>query len=323
MILDKIKKYFKSKTSKKIDLLSNKIDEYFNQIKYENEQLKIVISSMYKNSLILNKKKLCDYEYKIFSQWGEDGIIQFLVSRINIKHKIFVEIGVENYLESNTRFLLINNNWKGLIIDGNKEQILKVKNQEIMWKYDINLVDIFVTKDNINSILEQNDFLGNIGLLSIDIDGNDYWLWDSIKVINPDIVVCEYQAMWGFDKSVTIPYQEDFVRSRSEYHNIYYSTSLPALIYLAKGKGYTYIGSNKVGTNAFFVKNEFRSDFNDLDINISEEKPGVREFVDKNGTLTYELGSKKLSEISHLPLYNVETDMIDTIANIYNIKNEI
>ena len=72
---------------------------------------------------ILDSKDLNDYEFKVSSQWGEDGIIQHLINKIEIKNKVFFEFGVENYTESNTRFLLHNNNWKGLVIDGSVENI--------------------------------------------------------------------------------------------------------------------------------------------------------------------------------------------------------
>ena len=78
----------------------------------------------------LKSKKINDYEFKVSSQWGEDGIIQYLVDHINIENKIFIEFGVENYTESNTRFLLANNNWKGMVIDGSKENISFIKKRD-------------------------------------------------------------------------------------------------------------------------------------------------------------------------------------------------
>ena len=95
---------------------------------------------------------------------------------------------------------------------------------------------------------------------------------------------------------------------------------MPALIYLAKLKGYLYLGSNKVGSNSFFEKNEHFFQFNDLNTRMSKDQPGVREYVDSSGNLTYELGYKMLADISYLQLYNVETKINDTIANIYNIN---
>ena len=106
----------------------------------------------------LNKSKtstnIQDYEFKVTSQTGEDGIIQYLINKIPIKNKVFVEFGVENYTEANTRFLLQNDNWSGLIIDGSKVHMDSVKNSTLGWKYDVKTVPSFITKDNINDIIK-------------------------------------------------------------------------------------------------------------------------------------------------------------------------
>lgn len=103
----------------------------------------------------LNSKDIGDNEFKVFSQWGEDGIIQFLIDNIDIKEKTFIEFGVENYTESNTRFLLQNNNWRGLVIDGSEENISYIKNDSIYWKHNIKAECAFITKDNINQLINK------------------------------------------------------------------------------------------------------------------------------------------------------------------------
>jgi len=102
----------------------------------------------------LTSDNIQDYEFKVTSQTGEDGIIQYLINKIPIKNKMFVEFGVENYTEANTRFLLQNDNWSGLIIDANEEFMTKVKNSSLGWKYDLKAVASFINKDNINQIIE-------------------------------------------------------------------------------------------------------------------------------------------------------------------------
>src|ERR1044072_8195184 len=130
----------------------------------------------------LNQQKnkvnaLEEVEFQVFSQRGEDGILQYLTSRIEIPHRIFVEFGVENYTESNTRFLLMNNNWSGLVIDGSKSNVDFIRNDFIYWKYDISAVESFITRGNINTLIRNYTKETDIGLLSVDIDGNDYWVW--------------------------------------------------------------------------------------------------------------------------------------------------
>ena len=95
-------------------------------------------------------------EFKVFSQWGEDGLIQFLLRYVNIDNSVFVEFGVENYLESNTRFLLINNNWSGLVIDGSPDNIAHIKSDPIYWRHNLKAHCAFVTKENINDLLKEN-----------------------------------------------------------------------------------------------------------------------------------------------------------------------
>ena len=155
-------------------------------------------------------KTLFDVELKVFSQMGEDGIIQYLISNIEISSKRFVEFGVEDYSESNTRFLLMNNNWEGLIMDGSEENMKQVYSKDYAWKHSLIAKQAFVTKENINYLLSESGFTGNIGLLSIDIDGNDYWIWDAITVVEPDIIICEYNSVFGSRRAITIPYKNNF-----------------------------------------------------------------------------------------------------------------
>lgn len=123
-----------------------------------------------------NKKinSLEEVEFQVFSQFGEDGIIQWLVHNVEIKEKTFIEFGVEDYTEANMRFLLMNNNWTGLVMDGSRENIDHLKKWDLMWKYDLQAMDVFITKDNINQVIKEAGFEGDLGILSIDLDGNDY-----------------------------------------------------------------------------------------------------------------------------------------------------
>tara|TARA_Y100000816_G_C26100186_1_gene582859 strand:+ start:576 stop:1463 length:888 start_codon:yes stop_codon:yes gene_type:complete len=239
------------KTVKKLINSLKNIEKYnieIENIKFQNGSI------LYNLNLQKNSKNILDYEFKVFSQWGEDGIIAFLINNLNIENKFFVEFGVENYVESNTRFLLKKNNWSGLIIDSSIKNIDFIKKDQIYWKHDIKALCEYITKKNINKILMNNTYMRNIGLLSIDIDGNDYWIWNEITSINPSIVIIEYNSLLGKDKSLVVPYKEDFNRSKEHYSNIYYGASLSALTKLANIKNYALVGCNSAGNNAFFVK---------------------------------------------------------------------
>lgn len=231
--------------------IKNKIWEISREIKELKEAVARVESRQIKQSKI---QDLSETEFKVYSQWGEDGIIQYLIDNINISEKIFIEFGVQNYTESNTRYLLINNNWSGLVIDGSQEYIDYIKKDEIYWKYNLKAECDFITAENINDIILRNGIKGKIGLLSVDIDGVDYWVWKAINCIEPDIVICEYNHRFGKEEAVTVPYKADFVRTEENNTNIYFGASIKALEKIAVEKGYSLVGVSSNGGNVFFVK---------------------------------------------------------------------
>ncbi len=293
-----------------LKIVSDKIKKYFySEIKRDNEIEKLLLAKILieKNNNKKNINSLTEIEFKVFSQFGEDGIIQYLINIIPIKNKVFIEFGVQDYQESNTRFLLMNNNWEGLIIDSNKRHIEFIKNDEIYWKYNIKAVCEFITRENMNDIFRLNGFEGDIGLLSIDIDGNDYWVWDAITIISPRIVICEYNSVFGYRHAVTIPYVADFNRTKAHYSNLYFGASLPALCFLARKKGYIFVGSNSTGSNAFFVRKDLANSI----INVVPEKGYVcskfRESRDSTGQLTYISGENRSQLIEDLEVYDVIT----------------
>lgn len=247
------------------------------------------------------------YASKVYSQFGEDGIIQYLINNIEIKNKTFVEFGVQRYTEANTRFLLINNNWSGLVIDGCDDNINYIKNDIIYWKYNLKAVASFVTVANINCLLKENGIAGEIGLLSVDIDGNDYWVWQAMEVISPAVVVVEYNHRFGFEKAVTIPYRPDFVRTKAHSSGIYYGSSLKALCLLGDRKGYDFVGCNDGGNNAFFIRKELRPEF----IRALTPEEGFvagqfREARDETGGLTFLSIEDEQKLLASLPLEKVE-----------------
>src|SRR5437868_1668200 len=140
---------------------------------------------------------LQDYEYKVFSQWGEDGIIQHLTSCIPIENKTFIEFGIEDFSESNCRYLLINNKWSGFVIDGSEENIQRLTSTSYFWAHDLQAVSSFITRENIEALLQKSGFDLDVGILSIDIDGVDYWVLDAISHFRPRILITEYNAVFG------------------------------------------------------------------------------------------------------------------------------
>lgn len=254
---------------------------------------------------------LNDAEFQVYSQWGEDGIIQWLIKHIPITNKTFIEFGVEDYEQSNTRFLLMNNNWSGMIIDGSEEAIEHVKNTGWYWKYDLYAVCAFITKENINPLLRQSGFDEDLGILSIDVDGNDYWILHNIEYYKPRILICEYNAVFGYDKAVTIPYEENFYRTEAHFSNLYWGASLMAMKKEAEDRGYTLVGINSNANNAFFVRNDLvkyiRFDISSIEMPIQK----YRESRNSDGSLSMVSGiANKQYIIKDMPLIDIENNML-------------
>jgi hypothetical protein len=258
-------------------------------------------------------------EFRVFSQWGEDGIIQYLLERVPVERPVFVEFGVENYTESNTRFLLTNNQWRGLVIDGSAENIDYIRRDPIYWATNLKAECAFVAKDNINELLSSNGIVGDIGLLSVDIDGNDYWVWQAIDTISPRIVICEYNSQFGPTAEVTTPYDAAFVRDTAHFSKIYYGGSIRALCSLAVRKGYSLVASNSAGNNVFFVRNDLIGSLPVLSPEQAYRRAQFREYHDEKGQLTFDDFETRLRKISHLPLHDLKTDTLAKIADIPGI----
>jgi len=275
----------------------------------EIEQSKILAAQVLIRDLRLRSEPvaLSEAEFKVFSQFGDDGIIQYVINRLNLpqEDRKFVEFGVESYQESNTRFLLVNNNWSGLIIDASEAYMNAVKQGGLYWKYDLTAVSSFITRDNINSLIKNAGFEGPIGLLSIDIDGNDYWVWEAISVVNPAIVVAEYNGIFGANAPVTIPYQENFDRKAAHYSHLYWGCSLAALCHLAAKKGYAWIGCNSAGNNAYFVKKANEHLFRSCSLPLDFVAAKFREGRDENGQLNYLDQKTGFNLVKHLPVWDV------------------
>lgn len=244
-------------------------------------------------------------EFKVFSQWGDDGIIQFLINYLEIEHKTFIEFGVENYTESNTRFLLINNNWKGLIFDASEENMLQVKSSDIYWKYQLTAQQSFITKENINDLISSNNFKCEIGILVVDIDGNDYWVWQAIDCVQPIIVIVEYNSLFGIERAISIPYKADFTRKNAHFSNLYYGASLPALCHLAEQKGYIFIGCNSNGNNAYFIRKDKAKNLKEVEVAKGYKQASFKESRTEQNTLSYLNYNDAMELIKALPVINV------------------
>jgi hypothetical protein len=244
--------------------------------------------------------------FTVFSQWDEDGIIQYLINKVPIPNRTFIEFGVENYEESNTRFLLINNHWKGMVLDACEPDIQYVQTDPIHWQFDLQAKCAWITKDNIDALLQDSGFASDAGLLSIDINGNEYWIWEAIQSLRPRIVIVEYNSLFGLSP-ISVPYAPAFDRTAAHYSNLYYGCSLGALQHLAHEKGYILLGSNIWGHNAFFLRSDIAGEFQPVPLERAYVRSRFRESRSPSGQLTYVRENDRVKLIEHLPVVNVIT----------------
>jgi hypothetical protein len=204
--------------------------------------------------------KLSDVGFRSYSQHEEDGILLFIFALIGTTNKHSVEICAGDGVECNTANLILNHRWVGILFDGNQDNTKKAKqfysSHPDSKHWPPTIVHHWITRHNINSLLDTHGFQGQIDLLSLDVDGVDYWLWKDLNIVSPRVVVLEFNHLWGPEKSVTVPYSDQFVGGFTPYGSDYAGASLNAFIRLGRTKGYRFVGTNAIATNAFFVRQD-------------------------------------------------------------------
>tara|TARA_B100000963_G_C22465478_1_gene597690 strand:- start:244 stop:900 length:657 start_codon:yes stop_codon:yes gene_type:complete len=210
-------------------------------------------------------------------------------------NKTFIELGSSNYKESNTRFLLLNNKWNGLIVDGSSVNINEIKKSYFYWKYPLEAKEKFITTANILETINEFKKDKKFGLLSVDLDGNDYWILKKILENGYifDIIICEYNSLLGKKESISIKYNHNFIREQNE-NIINYGASIKAFKNLLNNN-YKLIYGNQLGNNIFFVNRSF-NEISEKSIDNCFNKSLFDEFSVKRGyKLTYEELIKKLN----------------------------
>ncbi|MCX6705325.1 MAG: hypothetical protein NT162_03245 [Candidatus Woesebacteria bacterium] len=241
-----------------VDILGAKVERL-------ETNTKNLLNSCSAGSITKDQKAIFrSHEFKVYSENSEDGLINYIFSKIGCKDHTFVEIGCGNGQECNSANLSINLGWSGILIDVDKGNIKSAKNfyQDLLGKQANKVKPLrkFINKENVNQVIK-NNIKGEVDLLSIDIDGVDYWVWKAVDVIRPRVVVIEYNASLGDKDSLTVKYKPHF--NRFDYQSTpigwYLGASLKALTKLGRQKGYTLVGCVSAGANAFFVREDLVS----------------------------------------------------------------
>jgi len=289
-------------------ILSRALVRIFSNFKIKSNLINFIKYQLGISNLISNSRNYDAFtdinqaENKIFSQNGEDGIIDYLIQKLEINKPNFVEIGIGEYVEANTRFLYDRFYPKGLVVDQVENLKKKVFSNINSWKGDLRVIESAVSSKNINKILNENcDF--EIDVFSLDIDGVDYWIIDQLENNISKIFVSEYNSVFGDSLEVTIPNLENFNRSDYHFSNLCYGVSLKLLIKIMKKKNFYFIGTNLLKNNAFFISKDFPKDKYFPNIKIKElnyyTDSNVRESRDDNGNLNYLSGTKKIKQIKN------------------------
>ena len=250
------------------EAIKNPLPKLYDFLVFQEKKKKFQKSLNRKKNLIdfkcKNLDKINSYEYNVSSQNNEDGIIEYIFSLVP-NDKFFFEIGFE-YNQSNT-LNLIKNKWNGILVDANKKTCDLTKDLlKIYFKNSkINIINKYVNKKNISELVQNI----NIDFFSIDIDGVDYWVLKNINLNNIKVVCLEYNPFLG-NECITIPYSENFKKDNDQY----FGASLDAYCDLLKSKQFEFIAADSSGTNAFFVKKEYKSLFEVLDHKKSYKKSG-------------------------------------------------
>lgn len=211
-----------------------------------------------------SRQEIHRHELKVYSQHGEDGVLAYLFSKIGLTNGRFIEFGIEDGTQCNTACLSLHFGWQGLLLEGDPNLARRAGSFYAKRlgsdATNVRVENAFITAENVNEIFQQNGYSGEIDLLSIDIDGNDYWVWKAVETVSPRVVCIEYNSVFGPTRSVTIPYDPAFERRKKHEGGLYYGASLAALTKLAKQRGYILVGCESHGVNAFFVRRDAAGD---------------------------------------------------------------
>ena len=238
-----------------------RLEESVADLKPNVKMLPAIIRKLYLEDVELPAPyDLLSERFRYRSQNEEDGLVLALFKRIGTTDRRCVEIGC-GLNGGNSGFLVQECGWTGLMVDANRSKIATIKTR--FSGHAVTANKHRITVDNVNRTLEMYGFTGDIDFLSIDIDGNDYWVWEALTACTPRVVALEYNWLFGADRAVTVPYDPEF-KVGAPGTRSYRGASLAALVHLSRRKGYRLVATERV--NAFFVRNDIAPAIPALDV---------------------------------------------------------
>lgn len=296
--------------------------------RYFDKKITMIGSSHFLNMRqnYINIKSLNELDYKVYSQNGEDGIIDYLISQLNIQKPKFIEIGVGDYTEANTRFLFERTSCEGLIVDIINNFETEVKKNLSIWKGNLKIVEKKIEPQNLISTLKDKNFYEKIDLFSLDIDGYDYWVLKELPKNFSKIIVAEFNPYFGSELQITVPYKKDFNRSNYHPSNLCFGASLKAIIKLLADKNFKFIGTNLFRNNAFFINEDYKDKLyieipSDDNLKLHTDAK-FRESRDSKNRLNFIDPDKILSEIKDCEVVDLSEsgEKLKKIKDLINLK---
>lgn len=253
--------------------------------------------------------------YSVYSQFDEDGLIQHLIRKVKFDRDHFVEIGIEDYRQSNTRYLLEKCDWTGHVMDCVDGATQFMDTLDLRSRHTVDFTKTLVTRENINDLLANQ---GEIGLFSLDIDSMDYYVFEAMDA-KPSIVILEYMATYGPDADVSVPFGDNFNRFEHHYSGLCVGASLQAMNRLATDKGYSLVGCSS-GHNAFFVRNDCLNGMKTMSCHEAISECRYRDSRGPNFELTFISSmDERRKAMRDAIVYDFQAGKERTIAEVYGL----
>ena len=264
-------------------------------------------------------KYLWDAEVSVFSQNGEDGILNYICDKLELGKPSVIEIGAGNFTECNSRYLAEHRSANVLAVDSRTDLESTVSKLFVYAKTNLLTRTCWVTTENINFLIESAKIeFGDVDIFSLDLDGNDYWVLEAADLSGIKVIVVEFNPLLSKTLPVSVPKDEKFDRTMKHSSWVYYGANLYAFIYLLEQRDFIFIGTTRHGSNAFFIEKSHIGRFNLLrdDLELFSDVR-ARESRGENGELTFTSADKRQSLIADQPVVIVSTGKVVKISECW------
>lgn len=257
-------------------------------------------------------RHLWDAEVSVYSQFGEDGILDLLLDALDLARPRAVELGAGNFTECNTRFLAEYRHAAVLAVDARSDLAPTVAAFPVAWRTTVLTRQTWITPDTAPQLLkEAQATFGGVDLISLDLDGNDYWVLEQLDLADVQLLVVEYNALFGARRPVSVPRDDHFDRTQAHDSWLYFGASLPAFVTLLGARGFTFLGTNRAANNAFFARSTHLQGFplaipDQHDLGQFTDSR-IRDSRDRDGQLSFLTGDARITAIADLPLVDTVT----------------